>query len=290
VSFLIKPKKSLGQNFLVDGRVIRRILDAASVAPDDLIVEIGPGTGALTESLVKRAGYVMAIEADPRLVLDLRQRVAAENLRILEADALALDWGSILDDAAEAGRHASAVGRAEITPGAAQPAEPRLRIIANLPYYISTPIIQRLVAQHDRLFDMILMLQDEVVDRIVSGPGGRQYGYLSVLVQYYCEVEKVFEVAPSAFRPAPKVQSAVIRLTLRRRPSVAVTDEARFFALVRSAFAHRRKTILNNLRTAEAGLKLTSSPEDALARAGIDPRRRPETLSLEEFARLSAAL
>jgi len=287
---LIKPKKSLGQNFLVDRRVISRILDAASVAPDDLIVEIGPGTGALTESLVKRAGYVLAIEADPRLVLDLQQRVATENLRILEADALALDWGSILDDAVEAWRHALAVGRAEVTSGAEQRPEPRLRIIANLPYYISTPIIQRLIAQHDRLFDMTLMLQDEVVDRIVSGPGGRQYGYLSVLVQYYCEVEKLFEVAPSAFRPAPKVQSAVIRLTLRRRMPVAVADEFKFFALVRSAFAHRRKTILNNLRTAEASLKLTVSPETALTRAGIDPRRRPETLSLDDFARLNVAL
>ena len=287
---MIKPKKSLGQNFLVDRRVISRILDAASVAPDDLIVEIGPGTGALTESLVKRAGYVLAIEADPRLVLDLQQRVATENLRILEADALALDWGSILDDAVEAWRHALAVGRAEVTSGAEQRPEPRLRIIANLPYYISTPIIQRLIAQHDRLFDMTLMLQDEVVDRIVSGPGGRQYGYLSVLVQYYCEVEKLFEVAPSAFRPAPKVQSAVIRLTLRRRMPVAVADEFKFFALVRSAFAHRRKTILNNLRTAEASLKLTVSPETALTRAGIDPRRRPETLSLDDFARLNAAL
>jgi 16S rRNA (adenine1518-N6/adenine1519-N6)-dimethyltransferase len=137
---------------------------------------------------------------------------------------------------------------------------------------------------------MTLMLQDEVVDRIGSGPGGRQYGYLSVLVQYYCEVEKLFEVAPSAFRPAPKVQSAVIRLTLRRGPPVVVADESRFFALVRSAFAHRRKTILNNLRTAEASLKLTVSPETALTRAGIDPRRRPETLSLDDFARLSAAL
>jgi 16S rRNA (adenine1518-N6/adenine1519-N6)-dimethyltransferase len=287
---LIKPKKSLGQNFLVDRRVILRILDAASVSPEDLIVEIGPGTGALTESLVKRAGYVMAIEADPRLVLDLRQRVAAKNLRILEADALELDWSSILSDAVEAWRRAFPVGRAEITSGAAQAPEPRIRIIANLPYYISTPMIQRLVTQHARIFDMILMLQDEVVDRIVSGPGRRQYGYLSVLVQYYCEVEKAFEVAPSAFRPAPKVQSAVIRLALRRSPPVAVADEPRFFALVRAAFAHRRKTILNNLRTAEAGLKLTSSPEDALARAGIDPRRRPETLSLDDFARLSATL
>jgi 16S rRNA (adenine1518-N6/adenine1519-N6)-dimethyltransferase len=287
---LIKPKKSLGQNFLVDRRIISRILDAASVAPEDLIVEIGPGTGALTESLVKRAGYVLAIEADPRLVLDLRQRVATENLRILEADALTLDWSSILNDAVEGWRRAFPVGRAEVTSGAEQRPKPRLRIIANLPYYISTPIIQRLIAQHDRLFDMTLMLQDEVVDRIVSGPGGRQYGYLSVLVQYYCEVEKLFEVAPSAFRPAPKVQSAVIRLTLRRRLPVAVADESRFFALVRSAFAHRRKTILNNLRTAEASLKLTVSPETALTRAGIDPRRRPETLSLDDFARLNVAL
>jgi 16S rRNA (adenine1518-N6/adenine1519-N6)-dimethyltransferase len=136
---------------------------------------------------------------------------------------------------------------------------------------------------------MVLMLQDEVVDRIVSGPGGREYGYMTILVQYYCEVEKLFEVAPAAFKPAPKVQSAVVRLKFRSQPAVSVADESRFFALVRFAFAHRRKTILNNLR-ADPGLELGVKPATALELAGIDTRRRAETLSLDDFARLCAAL
>src|SRR5262249_27851147 len=229
-------------------------------------------------------GYVVAVEADPRLVADLRNRFRAHNLSILEGDALALNWAETLDEGVESWRRTSGVGYSE---GIAPPSgagSPRLRIVANLPYYISTPIIQRLIAQRDRLFDMILMLQDEVVDRIVSAPGGREYGYLTVLVQYYCEVEKLFEVAPSAFKPAPKVQSAVVRLKFHERPPVTVEDEARFFALVRSAFAHRRKTILNNLRTPEAALALTASAESVLDAAGINPRRRAETLSLDDFA------
>jgi len=280
---LIKPKKRLGQNFLADRQVIRKIIDAASIEPADVVVEIGPGMGALTESLMRRAAYVVAIETDSRLVRELRRRLTSEKLTVLEADALELDWSATLDSASESRGRVHGSGCSDLSQG-------RIRVIANLPYYISTPIVQRLIAQHDRLFDMILMLQDEVVDRIISAPGHREYGYLSVLVQYYCEAAKLFEVAPSAFKPAPKVRSAVVRLMFRREAPVEVGSEPRFFALVRAAFAHRRKTLLNNLRSAESVLGFTERPELALASANIDPRRRAETLSLADFALLLHAL
>jgi 16S rRNA (adenine1518-N6/adenine1519-N6)-dimethyltransferase len=165
-----------------------------------------------------------------------------------------------------------------------------VRIVANLPYYISTPIIEKLLSLGVRLFDMTLMLQKEVADRITTGPGRKEYGSLSVMVQYYCIASKLFEVPPSAFTPAPKVQSAVIRLTVRERPAVDVADEARFFALVRASFAKRRKTILNNLKAAARALEFSEPLELALKAASVAPQRRAETLSIEEFAGLCRAL
>ncbi|HKP12039.1 MAG TPA: rRNA adenine dimethyltransferase family protein, partial [Blastocatellia bacterium] len=161
---------------------------------------------------------------------------------------------------------------------------------ANLPYYISTAIIERLMALGKRVTDMTLMLQSEVVERITSPPGGREYGYLSVLVQYHCQASKLFDVPPSAFRPQPKVQSAILRLSVRERPAVGVSDEARFFALVRAAFAQRRKTIANNLKAARHALGLTVEISAALEQAGIQPQRRAETLALDDFAALHHAL
>jgi 16S rRNA (adenine1518-N6/adenine1519-N6)-dimethyltransferase len=272
---LITAKKSLGQNFLADREVARRIV--ASVAPrsDDLIIEIGPGTGALTRMLAEASGYVVAIEIDRRLIEDLQREFASDRVRIIEADALAVDWNALIDSATESWR--AATGNQD---------EPRIRVVANLPYYISTAIIERLMSLGHRLFDMMLMLQSEVVERIASPPGSREYGYLSVLVQYHCETAKLFAVPPSAFRPPPKVQSALLRLTVRERPAVDVSDPARFFALVRAAFAQRRKTIANNLKAARHALNITREINAALEQAGIEPQRRAETLSLEEFAAL----
>lgn len=274
---LIKGKKSLGQNFLKDQRVARRIIDAVSPLPTDAIIEIGPGTGALTRMLAERTGHVVAVEIDRSLVAKLRQSTESAYVSIVTADALSLDWAELIEEAksrlhlADRGRH-------------------RVRIVANLPYYISTPIIERLLAQSDRLFDMTLMLQREVADRITTGPGSKAYGYLSVMVQYYCAATKLFEVPPSAFNPAPKVYSAVIRLTVRERPEVDVANEERFFALVRAAFAQRRKTILNNLKAAAQSLQVSGPLESALEAASVAPRRRAETLSLSEFASLYKAL
>ena len=277
---MIKARKSLGQNFLTDELVSRRIVDIVSPRSSDIVIEIGPGTGALTRLLAERGGYVVAIEIDARLIEELRRTMGASNLSIIEADALTVDWNSLLDDATDAWRNLHQV-----------PSDtPRIRVVANLPYYISTPIIERLIGLRSRLTDMTLMLQKEVVDRIASKPGSRDYGYLSVLVQLYCEAMKLFEVPPSAFKPAPKVQSAILRLNVRERPAVDVSDEKRFITLVSAAFAQRRKTISNNLKAAAAMLKFNRPIEQALEQSGIAPERRAETLTLEEFGALYHAL
>jgi 16S rRNA (adenine1518-N6/adenine1519-N6)-dimethyltransferase len=277
---MIKAKKSLGQNFLVDGQVSRRIVDAVSPQIEDVVIEIGPGTGALTRLLAEHCAYVVALEIDARLVAELRRSITTNNLLIVEADALEVDWKELI---ARAAAEWQALLRRPLD-------RPRIRVVANLPYYISTPIIERLMKLGNEVLDMTLMLQAEVVERITSGPGGRDYGYMSVLVAYYCEAMKLFEVPPSAFRPAPKVWSAVTRLVVREKPAVEVDDEAAFFRLVRAAFAQRRKTISNNLKAAAAALKPLRAVEAALASAAIDPKRRAETLSLAEFARLYRAL
>jgi len=276
----MRAKKSLGQHFLSDRRVVERIIEAVSPQGGDAIIEIGPGTGVLTRPLAERAGYVCAIEADSRLVAELNRDNSLPNLAILSGDALSIDWAKLIDSCIQGWKtHAS------------QPdGLPRVRIVANLPYYISTPILQLLIGQRERIFDITVMLQDEVVDRIASAPGTKDYGYLSVLVQFYCEVQKLFEVPPSAFRPAPEVRSAVVRLSTRQHPVVAVDNEERYLGVVRAAFAQRRKTILNNLRAAAGVLAATNPLGEALERAGIDPRRRAETLSLEDFARLCDSL
>jgi 16S rRNA (adenine1518-N6/adenine1519-N6)-dimethyltransferase len=270
---LIKAKKSLGQNFLSDKNVSRRIVESVSPQKGDLIIEIGPGTGALTRLLTESAGRVIALEIDTRLVEELRRSLSASNLEIIEADALDLDWQQFLSERRQSGTELI-----------------RVRVVANLPYYISTPILQKLIEHHDLIFDMTLMLQSEVVERITADPGGRDYGYLSVLVQYYTEARKLFDVPPSAFRPVPKVHSAVVRLIMRERPPVEVSSEEDFFALVRAAFAQRRKTILNNLKAAQTRFALNIPIEHALEQANIDSRKRAEALSIADFAALHRAM
>jgi len=276
----IKAKKSLGQNFLNDESVASRIIDLVSPGRDDIVIEVGPGTGVLTRKLVDRSSYVLAVEVDPRLVHSLRSSLKRQNLSVITADALKLNWEAVLREAKETLR--------SIYPD--QPGVKRVRIVANLPYYISSPIIEMFLSLRHQLFDMTLMLQKEVAERITTGPGGKEYGYLSVLVQYYCVASLIFEVPSSAFTPEPKVRSAVIKLKMREQPAIQVEDETRFFALVRAAFSQRRKTILNNLRAGAATLKISRALESALDAAGVAPQRRAETLSLAEFAALDREL
>lgn len=249
-------KKSLGQNFLVDHAIVGRIIHAFDPSAGDTVVEIGPGRGALTVRLVELAGMVYAIEFDRDLAESLNERFGGQsNFQLIQADALSYDF-------------------AELVRG-----DGRLRLIANLPYNISTAILQRLTEYTDVFLDCVLMFQREVVDRITAAPGNTDRGFLTVLTEASFAVERLFDVPPGAFRPVPKVWSSVVRL---RPKGPLPVDQHRFRELIAAAFTQKRKTILNNLK---ATLPNAASHLEA---AAIDPRRRAETLTLDEWVRLAS--
>ena len=265
------PSKRLGQHFLRDQRTINRIIDALAPQTDETIVEIGPGTGALTSVLVERAGRVIAVEFDNKLAPLLQERFGGfENFKLVMGDALTLDFCK------------------EILPARS------VRLVANLPYNISTAILQRLIAQRACLDEMVLMLQREVVERVLAPPGTSDRGYISVLVEAYCETEKLFDVAPGAFRPPPKVWSSVMRLKFRPRINAEITDEAVLWEVVSAGFAQKRKTILNNLRHASGRLqdllKRNGGASIVLCKANVELQRRAETLTLEEWEKIVQAI
>lgn len=266
----ITLKKSLGQNFVVDTNVLKRIVDAAELAPRKGVLEIGPGIGALTEQLALAAGRVVAVEIDGRLLPALREMAAAHgNVEIVHADILKTDLRRLFET------HFADMDAVSVA--------------ANLPYYATTPIIMRLLETRLPLEHIVVMVQKEVADRMGASPGTKDYGSLSVAVQFYCEAKVIAAVPPSVFIPRPDVDSAVIRLTMRRQPAAAVSDEKFFFEVVRAAFAQRRKTILNNMQ-AKFGKACKADLAALLENIGIDPGRRGETLSIAEFAALSEAL
>jgi 16S rRNA (adenine1518-N6/adenine1519-N6)-dimethyltransferase len=268
---LPRAKKSLGQNFLADESFARRIVAALGPRADETVIEIGPGRGALTELLVGAAGRVLAVEYDRTLVALLRGRFGGrEDFEVVEADALSLEFCEAI-----------------------RPAE-SARVVANLPYNISTAILQRLIEQRACVAEMVLMLQREVVERITAPPGGGERGYLSVFVEAFCEAEALFDVPPGAFRPVPKVWSTVARLRMRPRPAFEVGDERLLWRVVSAGFAQRRKTIFNNLRSAPGDLREhveeAGGAAPVLEAAGVGPQRRAETLTLDEWARITRAL
>ena len=270
-SFIPHPSKRLGQNFLTDSRIIHRIIQALAPRSDETIIEIGPGRGALTDRLVESAGRLIAVEFDKNLIAPLSDRFGSRpNFKLVQSDALVTDFC------------------AEIRPAA------QARLVANLPYNISTAILQRLIEQRSCLTEMVLMLQREVVERITAPAGSTERGYLSVLVEAYCETEKLFDVAPGSFRPIPKVWSSVIRLKLRTGIPATVKDEGLLWRVVSAGFAQRRKTILNNLRSAPSHLqdliKLHGGASIVLCQADVDLRRRAETLTVEEWGRITAQI
>jgi len=275
-SFILHPsslpsKRRFGQNFLVDRNVVDRIIAAVNPQSHETIIEIGPGRGALTSKLIANAGGVLAIEFDRELVPQLREQFSDNsNLQVIEADALAANFCEIIEPAKTA------------------------RVVANLPYNIGTAILQRLIEQRQCITDMTLMLQREVVDRITAPPGSSDRGYLSVFVEAYYEIEKLFDVSPQSFRPVPKVWSTVARLRTRERIAADVRDEKLLWQVVSAGFAHPRKTILNNLREAPEAiqelLKKRGGASIVLCDAGIPPLRRAETFALEEWALLVNAI
>ena len=255
------PNKRLGQNFLIDPNIVRKIVVLAELSLSDHVLEIGPGRGILTEALSHAAGRVTAVELDPRLhaYLETRQ-VELLNVKLVCEDALtypveSLPMGTV--------------------------------VVANLPYYISTPLLFRLLDQRGRFPRMVLMLQAEVADRLVAKPGGSDYGVLSVMAQYAADITKSFRVSAQCFRPRPEVASAVVLLRAKERTRLSQEEEVAFRTLVKAAFAHRRKTLVNSLR--DEGYEFHSVTE-TVQRLDIAPTRRAETLSVEDFLRLARAL
>jgi 16S rRNA (adenine1518-N6/adenine1519-N6)-dimethyltransferase len=270
-STIHRPSKRFGQNFLTDKSIVTRIVEALNPRPNETIVEIGPGRGALTEPLLERVGHLIAIEFDRNLIPVLTNAFGKkENFKLVQSDALITDIC------------------AEIRPAATA------RVVANLPYNIATAVLQRLIEQRGCLTEFVLMLQREVVDRITADPNSAERGYLSVFVEAYCEIEKLFDVAPGSFRPAPKVWSTVVRLRPRPKIAVEVSDEKLLWQVVSAGFAQRRKTILNNLRSApsplQEKLKAHGGASIILCRAAVELQRRAETLALDDWARIVRAL
>ncbi|MGH7324124.1 MAG: 16S rRNA (adenine(1518)-N(6)/adenine(1519)-N(6))-dimethyltransferase RsmA [Candidatus Rokuibacteriota bacterium] len=256
-------RRALGQHFLRDPAVARAIVDLIAPGPNDLVVEIGPGEGALTDELERRAGRVLALEVDAALVARLRERFS--RVEVLETDARRWPYG-----------------------GLAAPPGGRVLVAANLPYSVAKPILQSLIAARTAIHEMALMLQREVAERVAAAPGGRTYGTLSILTQLYSDVRVALRVPPGAFRPPPKVESAVLHLRVLPRPRVPLADERRFAGVVRAAFAQRRKTLANALA---GSLGITTDQVRAAAEAaGIDAGRRAETLTIPEFAALASRL
>jgi 16S rRNA (adenine1518-N6/adenine1519-N6)-dimethyltransferase len=259
----VTRRRALGQHFLRDGRLARAIVDLAAPGPGDLVVEIGPGEGALTAELAGRGSRVIALEIDPELARRLRPRFP--DVEIAEADARTWDYGTL-----------------------AAPPGGRVVVVGNLPYSVSKPILMALVSARTAIDRMVLMLQREVAERVAAPPGNRVYGSLSVLTQLYCEARVALHVPPGAFRPPPKVESAVLQLTVLPGPRVPLADERWFHTVVRAAFGQRRKTLANAL-AAGLGVSLVTA-RGAATMAGIDPGRRAETLTIQEFATLAARL
>jgi 16S rRNA (adenine1518-N6/adenine1519-N6)-dimethyltransferase len=265
-------KKSLGQNFLIDTNILKRIVDFANIGENTGAIEIGPGIGALTEQLARASKKVVAFEIDQRLLPILQDTLAPyENVKIIHKDVLEANVLGVMEEEFQ--------GMDDIM------------VVANLPYYVTTPIIMKLLEEGLPIRGIVVMLQKEVADRIAAKPGTKDYGSLSIAVQYYTEAETVMIVPKTVFVPQPNVDSAVIRLTKRDRPAVTVRSEKFFFQVTRSSFAQRRKTILNNLTSQlPEGKEKKEKILQALEKSGIDPARRGETLSLEEFGRLSDEL
>jgi 16S rRNA (adenine1518-N6/adenine1519-N6)-dimethyltransferase len=263
-------QKKFGQNFLIDTHVLDKIIRAADINKEDMVLEVGPGIGTMTQFLAEAAGKVAAVEIDKNLIPILNDTLAGyENVRIINDDVLKLDIRGLISEENEG--------------------KP-IKVVANLPYYITTPIIMGLFEEHVPVESITVMVQKEVADRMQTGPGNKDYGALSLAVQYYAKPYIVANVPPNCFMPRPKVGSAVIRLTCHERPPVAVEDERLMFDIIRASFNQRRKTLANGLNNSD---KIAFPKEvimDAIEQLGKGASVRGESLTLEEFARLSNAL
>ena len=266
--FGFRLSKSLGQNFLIDKNIRDKIVEGSLIGPEDLVIEIGPGVGVLTQLLAEHAAQVVAIEIDKGLIPILQETLQEfPNAEVVNEDVLRCDLKSLI-----AARHPKGA----------------VRFVGNLPYYITTPIIMKILEDRVQADSITVMVQKEVADRLQALPGNKTYGAITVAVRFYCEVVKVVSAPKEVFYPRPNVDSTVIRLDIRKKPPVELLDEAAFFAVVKAGFGQRRKT-LHNALTGLYGLDKAKAGE-VLSKAGIDPGRRAETLDLQEFAALANAV
>jgi len=262
----IKPRKRLGQSFLLDKNIIQKIAAAANISKNDVVAEVGSGIGVLTEEIARKARRVIAVELDEKLAELLKDKLALyNNVEIHNTDILEVDLGSL------SGKNKT-----------------KIKVVGNAPYNISSPLIFYLLLYRRYISDFTLMLQKEVVERLVAAPDNKSYGVPSVILQMFADLEKVLDVPAKCFYPRPKVESAVIKGVFRGQPLVALADEELFVKLVKAAFAQRRKTLLNNLKRAALAANVPEGKiQEALAKARIDGRRRGETLTVAEFGNLS---
>lgn len=260
-----KFTKSLGQNFLIDDNIVDKIVAGAGIGPSDKIIEVGPGIGTLTREMASKAQSLMAVEIDKNLIPILTDTLGDyENVKIVNEDIIKADIRGLIDENLDGGP---------------------VKLVANLPYYITTPIIMRFLEEDINVTDIVVMVQKEVAERMNAQPGGKDFGALSVAVQFYCDTEIVAKVPRHLFVPQPNVDSIVIALRVRPERKYRVDSEDLFFKVVKAAFGQRRKTLLNSI--ASMGNLSKDMVKEALEEAGIDPKRRGETLSLDEFANLS---
>lgn len=258
--------KSLGQNFLTDENIINKIVNGAEVEEDDCVIEIGPGIGTLTQYLCDRAKEVLCIEIDKALIPILKETLSDyDNVEVINEDVLKIDLKKVIEE---------------------RFGDKPVKVVANLPYYITTPIIMRFLEEEINVDSIVVMVQKEVADRLQACPNTKAYGSLSVAVQYFCETDIVTIVPKHVFIPPPKIDSAVIRLKKMKQPAVKVSDKALFTKVVKASFAKRRKTLLNTLSYGNLGFSKEELKE-ILESAGIDPKRRGESLSIDEFALLT---
>ena len=260
------PKKRLGQHFLVDLNILNRVVRTAQVGKEDIVLEIGPGLGEMTLALARQAEKVIAVEIDERLVAILRQKLKGyPNVEVIKSDILKMDFKRLFRK------------------------ETRLiKVVANLPYQISTPLLFRFIESKEIFSVLFLMLQKEVAERMVASPGRKEYGPLSIFIQTFADVSIQFIIKPSAFFPPPKVESALVHMAWKEKPMIKADDEEWFKKVVKACFGYRRKTLINALKHSE--LSPPGSVESRMEEIGIDPRRRPETLTIQEYAKLADSL
>lgn len=263
----LRPKKRFGQNFLLDRNVLKKIIEAAELDTESYVIEVGPGLGTLTREAAEIAAQVVAVEADRDLISVLKETVGGlSNVEIVSGDFLKLDLPEFISSRFK---------------------ENRATVVANLPYYITSPLIIKLIEAKSHINRIVVMVQDEVAGRMTAEPRTDEYGSLSVFVQYHCNVRVAAHVKRTVFYPAPEVDSAVVRLDIREKPAVDVPDEELFFKIVRASFGQRRKTLLRSLSGDPVLGWTRETAGTVLEKAGIDPIRRGETLSLEDFASLA---